>query len=222
MPEFDMEKFINGLHDYIGKALAPLASRLSTLETRLPEKGEKGDPGEVGQPGKDGADGINGKDGPAGRDAPTADEIALLFERRFSDQLISMEQRFTESTQKAIAAIPVPKDGRDALEIEDFDLALADDGRTVTVSLKRGETVVQKSIVLPTIQYQGVYEPDGKYLKGDFLTYGGSLWATLKDDPVGSPGSSNDFQLAAKKGRDGKDLRPNASSHDPSKGVSIK
>lgn len=222
MPEFDAEKFIAGLHDYIGKALAPLAARIATVEARQPEKGEKGEAGEPGAPGKDGADGLNGKDGAPGRDAPTADEIALLFERRFSDQLISMEQRFTDAVQKAIQAIPKPKDGRDAMELEDFDLTLGDDGRTVTMSLKRGETVIQKAIVLPTIQYQGVYEPEGKYLKGDAVTFGGSLWLVLKDAPLGTPGDSNDYQLAVKKGRDGKDLRTNASTHDPNKGVSIK
>jgi len=190
MAEFDAVKFIAGIHDYIGKALAPLASRLSAVEVQ-------------------------------NKAVPTADEIALHFERRFSETLISFEQRFADTCQKAAAAIPKPKDGRDALELEDFDITLGDDGRTVTISLKRGETLIEKSIVIPSIQYQGVFEPEGKYLKGDALTYAGSLWLALVDAPKGVPGGSNDFQLACKKGRDGKDLRPNASLHDASKGVRL-
>jgi len=166
------------------------------------------------------------KNGEPGKDAipPTADDIAATFERRFSDLQLSWERQVREATEKALEKIPVPKDGRDALEVEHFDLALADDGRTITVSLKRGETVIAKSIKLPSVVDRGVYS-DAKaadYETGDGVTYGGCYWIAQKSQPEGAPGSSPDWRLAVKKGRDGKDLRENASRHDSSKGVSVR
>lgn len=49
----DVEKFTAGLHDYMARALKPLAERVKALEDRAPAKGEKGDPGPRGEPGRD-------------------------------------------------------------------------------------------------------------------------------------------------------------------------
>lgn len=49
----DVEKFVGELHDYIGKAIAPLLARIKELEARQPEKGEPGEKGDPGEPGKD-------------------------------------------------------------------------------------------------------------------------------------------------------------------------
>lgn len=74
--EFDPKTFIAGLHDYIGRALAPLAERIIALETRQPlrgEKGEKGDKGEAGIPGEKGdrgERGLPGADGQVGSIGP--------------------------------------------------------------------------------------------------------------------------------------------------------
>lgn len=38
----DYQKFVSGLHDYIGKALNPLVERVKALEDREPIVGEKG------------------------------------------------------------------------------------------------------------------------------------------------------------------------------------
>lgn len=65
----DVEKFIEGLHDYIGRALQPFGVRLKALEERasLPgPRGEKGEPGANGRDGVDGKDGRDGEPGPKG------------------------------------------------------------------------------------------------------------------------------------------------------------
>lgn len=67
----DVQKLVDGIHDYIGRALSPVAARLKALEDRAPIPGQKGDPGERGERGADGAagkDGADGKDGAPGRD----------------------------------------------------------------------------------------------------------------------------------------------------------
>ncbi|QQE90479.1 hypothetical protein [Azotobacter chroococcum] len=155
--------------------------------------------------------------------APTVDEVAATFERRFSDLTLSWERQARDTFEKAADRMPKPQDGRDALPLESFDMVLGEDGRTVTVKLQAGETVIKKSVKIPAVIDRDTYKHDGTYEKGDGVSYGGSFWIAKCDNPQGVPGSGEtDWRCAVKKGRDGKDLRDNASRHDPSKGVSIK
>ncbi|HBP5437202.1 TPA: hypothetical protein L6B65_29990 [Pseudomonas aeruginosa] len=153
---------------------------------------------------------------------PTIDEVAATFERRFSDLTLSWERQARETFDKAADRMPIPKDGRDALQLESFDLALGEDGRTVTVKMQAGDVVVEKSVKIASVIDRGVFSAEKSYEQGDGTTYGGCYWIAQKDAPAGVPGGSDDWRLAVKKGRDGKDLRDSASKHDPSKGVSIK
>ncbi|EMD8985960.1 hypothetical protein VW608_005630 [Pseudomonas aeruginosa] len=153
---------------------------------------------------------------------PTAEEVAGLFERRFSDLTLHWERSVREETSKALDRIPAPKDGRDALPLESFDLELGDDGRTVTIKMQAGDVVLEKSVKIASVIDRGVYSADKSYEQGDGTTYGGCYWIAQKDAPTGVPGGSDDWRLAVKKGRDGKDLRDSASRHDPSKGVKIR
>ncbi|WP_395504721.1 hypothetical protein [Ectopseudomonas hydrolytica] len=158
---------------------------------------------------------------------PSVDEVAATFERRFSDLTLSWERQARETFEKAADRMPIPKNGengRDALPLESFDMSLSDDGRTVTVKMQAGEVVVEKSIKIAAVLDRGVFsaEKAAQYETGDGTTYGGCYWIAQKDAPEGVPGSSADWRLAVKKGRDGKDLRDSASKHDPSKGVSIR
>ncbi|HHX0886553.1 TPA: hypothetical protein ACU6E5_004339 [Pseudomonas aeruginosa] len=154
--------------------------------------------------------------------AASVEEVAAFFERRFSDLTLHWERQVREDTSKALDRIPAPKDGRDALPLESFDLALGEDGRTVTVKMQAGETVIEKSVKIASVMDRGVYSSEGSYEKGDGTTYGGCYWIAQKDAPAGAPGASADWRMAVKKGRDGKDLRDSASKHDPSKGVKIR
>lgn len=152
---------------------------------------------------KDGKDGVDGTDGIA----PTADEVAKSMEGLFSKWALEFERKADLVLEKSVDRLPKPKDGvdgRDALDIEDFDLSLGEDGRTVTASLKRGETVIEKSIKLATILDRGVYKSGQEYEKGDGVTYGGCFWICQKDG-AGTPGSGDDWRLSVKRGRDGRE-----------------
>lgn len=154
---------------------------------------------------------------------PSVDEVAAVFERRFSDLTLSWERQARDTFEKAADRIPVPKDGKDALPLESFDLSLGDDDRTVTVKMQAGETVVEKSIRLATVLDRGQFKAGEAYERGDGVSHGSSFWIAQKDNPDGVPGmGKSDWRLAVKKGRDGKDLRDNSSTVDTSKGVSIK
>ncbi|WP_430316991.1 hypothetical protein [Pseudomonas sp. p1(2021b)] len=156
---------------------------------------------------------------------PSIEEFVAPFERRFSDLTLSWERQARDTFEKAADRMPVPKDGekgRDAFPLESFELELGEDGRTVTVKLQAGESIIEKSVKIPTVIDRGVFSADKPYEQGDGVTYGGCYWLAQKDAPEGVPGGSADWRMAVKKGRDGKDLRDNASRHDPSKGVSIR
>jgi hypothetical protein len=153
---------------------------------------------------------------------PSVEEIAGTFERRFSDLTLSWERQARDTFEKAADRMPKPKDGRDALALEHFDLALAEDGRTVTVKMQAGETVIEKSVKIAAVIDREIFKHDGTYEKGDGVSYGGSFWIAKCDDPKGVPGSGEtDWRCAVKKGRDGRDLRDNASTVDVSKGVKL-
>lgn len=153
---------------------------------------------------------------------PSVDEVAATFERRFSDLTLSWERQARDTFDKAADRMPKPKDGRDALSLEDFDLSLGEDGRTVTVKMQAGETVIEKSVKIAAVLDNGIFKHDGTYEKGDGVSYGGSFWIAKCDAPKGVPGSGEtDWRCAVKAGRPGKDLRENASTFDASKGVKL-
>jgi HK97 family phage portal protein len=56
-----------------------------------------------------------------------------------------------------------------------------------------------------TLLYQGVHEQGKKYERGQFVTRGGSMWHCRRQTTETPGESPDDWQLAVKKGRDGKD-----------------
>lgn len=97
-----------------------------------------------------------------------------------------------------------------------------DGDREFTVSLVKssGQEVVQK-FALPIQIYKGVYRDDEAYDAHDNVTWAGSQWTSTKAANTDKPGTSDAWQLTVKAGRNGKDLRENASTFDPAKGVKL-
>lgn len=67
---FDVKQFVDGLHDYIGRALQPLADRIKALESREPI---------AGKDGRDGRDGVDGKSIAAADVAPMLRELVAAI-----------------------------------------------------------------------------------------------------------------------------------------------
>lgn len=175
----DVSDMVDAVLDALDKPLAALARRISALEGRELVKGDKGDPGEPGAAGKDGAEGQPGRDG--------RDGLAGLTGEKGRDGV----------------------DGRDGADGKDgfgFDeLGVDYDGeRTVTLRYARGEEVKTFPVVLPVPIYRGVYRPDQTYVRGDQVTFGGSIWHCNKPNDEKPGDGSAAWTLAAKRGRDGK------------------
>lgn len=211
----------------VREAVAPLQARIDELEKSIPAPVSASDVValiDTDAIAKSVADSIEVEVGQP-EPTPTAEQVAATFERRFSDLVLSWERQARDTFERAADRIPTPKDGkdgRDALPLESFDLSLAEDGRTVTVKMQAGETVLEKSLKIASVIDRGVYKSETTYERGDAVTHGGSLWIAQADAPEGAPGlGGKGWRLAVKKGRDGKDLRDNASTIDPNKPVEI-
>jgi hypothetical protein len=60
----------------------------------------------------------------------------------------------------------------------------------------------------PSVRYCGVWEAGKDYMNGDAVTKGGSLWICKLNHVSSEPGVDYvSWQLAVKRGRDGKDAR---------------
>lgn len=174
------------------------------------ERGERGPKGDTGMAGEKGASGEPGADGLS----PTPEAVAKAMEPLFSTWALEFERRAQEHFQRAIDRMPAPKDGKDgangkdgkdALELKHFSASL--DGRILRLSLKNDEREETADIPLPIVIDREVYRDSETYAQGDGVTYAGSYWIARKDAPEGKPGTSSDWRLAVKKGRDGRDGR---------------
>lgn len=222
------EELARIIKEYVAKQLPePVVMDVDAIAAKAaaliptPEHGKDAGPVDLAEVAKQAAALIpKPEDGQPGKDAePVSIEsviaaVSAQFERRFSDMQLSWERQARDTFEKAADKMPVPKDGKDALPVEDIEIK--QEGRLVTIKLG----TVERTIKLDTVLDQGVWR-DGDYEKGDAVTYGGSLWIAQEDKPEGAPGTTKAWRLAVKKGRDGKDLRDNASNHDKSKGVSL-
>lgn len=159
------------------------------------ERGEPGMAGPVGPAGPEGAKGHDGKDGRDGRDVSPEEVRAML----------------AELVTKAVADIPVPKDGRDGkdgsdgvtLDFDDLQATDYDGDRTVTLKFQRGEHVKTFPIKFAVPLYQEIWTQKA-YEPGDMVTYAGGLWIATAET-VERPGDgATSWRLCAKKGRDGR------------------
>lgn len=91
---------------------------------------------------------------------------------------------------------------------------------SVTLAKSSGTELVQK-FAMPIQIYKGVFREEQSYDAHDTVTWAGSQWTSTKSDNTDKPGSSDAWTLVVKAGRNGKDLRENASTFDSSKGVKL-
>lgn len=143
------------------------------------ERGEKGERGEAGKQGPAGPAGIDGNDGKPGPKGESG---------RNATDLTLVQEMIEERVERALQATLITS---------------PDSGRTFRFAL--GGTVVREvktAIVLDT----GVWSA-GSYQKGDGVTHGGSFFIA-QEDTSEKPEAGNAWRLAVKRGRDGKDARP--------------
>lgn len=224
---------INGKDGLDGKDAAPGVDGKDGSNGINGKDGAPGASGRDGLDGKDGAPGINGKsvtadellptirqwfdalpraDGKDGRDGAdgksiTVEDIRQLFESEQAKWALDFERRATDLINRCIDRIEKPKDGlpgRDAFQLEDVEVTLGTDNRTLTMAFVREGARVERSIVLHHPIYRGVYKAGDKYQRGDTVSFGGSTFTAMRDTSS-KPETDDSWKLACKRGRDGKD-----------------
>lgn len=151
---------------------------------------------------------------------PTLDDLTGLFETQVSKWALEFEQRAQFSLQRVVDQMPIPKDGRDALDLDDLQVVHDGDGN-VTFTFERGEVRKEFAIRLPRFKDRGIFKLGEVYRSGDGVTWAGSFWIAQKDEPEGKPGetaSSDHWRMAVKRGRDGRDMKPG----DPKRGDPVR
>lgn len=94
-------------------------------------------------------------------------------------------------------------DGRHGLNASDVDVSVKSDGRTLELSFAQGEVTHQFEVAFPFPMYRGVHEAGREYVPGDLVTFGGSIWHC--DEKTSDKPSPENWTLAVKRGRDGRD-----------------
>ena len=160
-----------------------LAARLAAVEERATVPGPTGPEGPKGDPGRDGHDGVVGPDGLPGLDG--RDGVQGLPGKDGTDG----------------------RDGTDGLGFEDLEV-VPDGDRGVTFRFTRGGSEPKEfRIAFPVPVYRGVWR-EGPHVRGDAVTWAGSLWIA-REDTADKPGDgATAWQLAVKAGRDGKEGKP--------------
>jgi integrin beta 3 len=173
--------------EFVEKALAGIRLQLEALEAKVASI-PAGAPGRDGIDGKDGAPGERGESGPLG---DSGQDGAPGRDGR--DGLPGMAGK-----DGAPGA-----DGRDGFSLEDFDVSLGEDGRTLSFKFLRGDLAVERQVKLATVLYRGVWR-EGPHEAGDVTTWSGSAWH-CNEATTDKPGTSSAWRLMVKSGRDGKD-----------------
>lgn len=143
------------------------------------------------------------KNGDPGRDGVG---LAGALIDRGGNLILTMTNGDTKNLGPVVGKDGEPgKPGRDGFNLEDFDASVMDDCRTVLLSFTGKEMDYKIELGFPVMIYRGVYK-EGQYVRGDTVTWGGSLWHCDAVKTTEKPGDgSMDWTLCAKKGRDGKD-----------------
>jgi len=134
----------------------------------------------------------------------TIDEVMASLEGLVAKWALEFERRAQDTLQRAVDRLPVPKDGLDGLGFDDLNVEY-DGAGGVTLRFMRGDQTKEFAFRLPVFVDCGVFKEGGDYQQGNGVTFGGCFWIAQKDHPQGKPGNSDDWRLAVKKGRDGRD-----------------
>lgn len=187
------------------------------------QDGQKGDPGERGDRGEKGESGIDGKDGapgdrgergdigPAGKDGLDAIQIEIL-------PAINLEKSYPRGTYARHAG-GIMRAYQDTEGMRGWEVAWNGYDGPPVVEWKDDRTMVIRQTMtdgqeavherkFPVMLYRSVWVEGKSYEMGDTVTWGGSGWVCVVETTVEKPGIGKDWQLAIKRGAEGKQGLP--------------
>jgi hypothetical protein len=177
-------------------------------------QGPPGIPGPPGQTGEKGIDGRDGREGEPGRDAVQIDVLPSIdAARRYQRGVYATHAGGLVRSFRATDPLGAG-DNLDACGwhvvvngIADISIEQIDERRFAVKTVTTEGAQIQRNVTIPFPLDRGVYREANVYERGDTVSFGGSMWIAQKDAPEGKPGTTSDWRLAVKKGRDGADAR---------------
>lgn len=119
---------------------------------------------------------------------------------------------FTDGSDKNLGQV-VGKDGEpgkdgETFTLDDFDIEQIDE-RSISLKFTRGAACHSFELAFAVPIDRGVWSEAkaAEYVRGDAVTWAGSLWIAQKDAPGKPDTADGGWRLAVKRGRDGKDAR---------------
>jgi hypothetical protein len=113
---------------------------------------------------------------------------------------------------RTLARTPGPP-GEPGLGFDDLSFEQIDH-RNFVLRFVRGKQVKEFPMRVDAMIYRDVFKEGDTYQAGDAVTWGGCVWVA-KSDTKAKPGTCDEWRLAVKKGRDGKDY--SSIKRDPAK-----
>jgi hypothetical protein len=163
-----------------------------------------------GKPGADGKDGKDGQPGEPGRDAVLDPEdlqraVESAHERMVAKYALDFEIRASKTLQDVVDRIPMPRDGVDGQGVDGFEREY--DSNTHEIVERWTTAGVVKSIRYPAggIRAGGYWREGTKAVACEAWTHEGALWIAKRNTTTKPSVKSEDWYIAARKGRDGID-----------------
>lgn len=157
---------------------------------------------------------------PKDGDSITLGDVLPALENMQAKWELDFERRAMDFLQRTVDRFPKPKDGdagRDGFGFDDLSFEQLTE-RSAVIRFKRGDAVKEFPIALAGFVDMGLYSDGQDYVKGDGVTWDGNYWlarraTSVKPGTEGEDTGNNDWRIAVRKGRkgkDGKDFTPRA------------
>jgi hypothetical protein len=210
------EEIVGFVRDYLEREVAPLKAenedlkaRLKALEDRPTPEVLKGDPGESVDPETVNAmvaDAVS-KAAAEIRVPQDGKDAAGIVEALKDNGELVLTLQDGRLIRTGVRDGEKGKDGRDGFKLEDFDVRVLEDDRTVEFAFKSETHEHIATLKWPTVIDRGVFKAGETYDAGDAVTWGGSLWIAQRQTDAKPDTADSGFRLAVKRGRDGKDAK---------------
>jgi hypothetical protein len=148
---------------------------------------------------------------PKDGDSITLGDVLPALESMQAKWELDFERRAMDFVQRMVDRFPKPKDGedgRDGFGFDDLSFEQLNE-RAGVIRFRRGDVVKEFPVAMAGFVDKGLWQ-EQQYEKGDGVTWDGNYWlarraTSAKPGTEGEDAGNNDWRVAVRKGRKGKD-----------------
>lgn len=185
-----VQRFIDAVRSQLTKQADETRAALAELQTRAAQSGPQGPPGERGDAGPAGPQGEPGPAGPTGERGERGEQG-----ERGADGLQGRDGAPGERG-------PQGERGVDGIATR-AELEALIEARFAELETRNAAALAEARVLNLADSWRGVWKPTETYQRGNVAQWDGCPWLALADQPTTKPGTSPEWVMFAKKGRDG-------------------